>query len=71
MTILKPITKFTVSYVPATDTVDLNLIGTQAFATGGRLTVESGVAGASGAPVGGTTVFAISKKGNTITPSAS
>ncbi len=48
MTILKPITKFTVSYVPATDTVDLNLIGTQAFATGGRLTVESRVTGAAG-----------------------
>ncbi len=70
-TILKPITKFTISYVSATDTVDLNLIGTQAFATGGQLTVESGVTGATGAPVGGTTVFAISKKGNTITPSAS
>jgi hypothetical protein len=69
-TILKPITKFTVSYVAATDTVDLMLIGTQAFATGGQLTVESGVTGATGAPVGGTTVFAISKMGNTITPSS-
>ncbi len=39
-TILHPITRFTVSYVAATDTVDVMLIGTQAFPTGGRLTVE-------------------------------
>ena len=73
-TILHPITKFTVSYIPTTDSVDLTLIGTQTFPTGGQLTVvnrpPSGVTGASGAPLGGTTVFAISKKGTTITPTS-
>jgi hypothetical protein len=53
--------------------VDVTLIGTQAFPTGGRLTIvstpASGVTGASGAPISGTTVFAISKAGKTITPS--
>ena len=53
-TILHPITGFTVSYIQATDSVDLKLIGTQAFPTGGRLTVLSGspgeVSGASGTP---------------------
>ncbi len=71
-TILHPITGFTVSYIQATDSVDLKLIGTQAFPTGGRLTVLSGspgeVSSASGTPLEGTTVFAISKKGTTINP---
>jgi RHS repeat-associated protein len=72
-TILKPITNFTVSYNASSETVNLTLIGTQAFSTGGKLTVvgtpPNGVSGASGAPLAGTTVFAISKKGNAITPS--
>ena len=68
-TILHPITNFTVSYVAGTDTVDLSLIGTQAFASGGQLTVvKSGVMGASDAALAGSTVFAISKKGTTISP---
>jgi hypothetical protein len=71
-TILKPITNFTVSYNASSETVNLTLIGTQAFSTGGKLTVvgtpPNGVSGASGAPLAGSTVFAISKKGNTITP---
>ena len=70
--VLKPITKFTVSYSAGSEIVDLKLIGTQAFSTGGQLTIVSsssgGVSGATGAPLGGTTVFAISKKGNAITP---
>ena len=74
-TILHPITKFTVSYSAASDSVDLNLIGTQTFPTGGKLTVVNrppgGVSGATGAPLGGTTVFAISKTGRTITPTTS
>ena len=74
-TILKPITSFTVSYSAATDSVNLTLVGTQAFATGGKLTVvgtpPNGVSGASGAPLAGTNVFAISKKGNSITPTKS
>ena len=72
VTTLHPITKFTVSYIPANDSVDLTLIGTQSFPTGGRLTIVNtppgGVTGLSGALLAGTTVFAISKKGTTITP---
>ncbi len=67
--VLKPITAFRVSYSAGSEIVDLNLIGTQAFPTGGQLTIESGVTGATGAPIGGTTVFAISKNGKAITPS--
>jgi hypothetical protein len=63
-----------VSYVAATDSFDLTLIGTQTFPTGGQLTIVNrppgGVAGASGAQFAGTTVFAISKKGSTIRPTA-
>ncbi len=70
-TILKPITSFTVSYTAGSEVVDLKLIGTQAFATGGRLTIVSnssgGVLGASEVPISGSTVLTISKKGNTIT----
>jgi hypothetical protein len=69
--ILHPITQFTVSYSPAHNSVDLTLIGKQTFPTGGQLTIVSGpsggVTGASGAPLGGPTVFAISVKGRTIT----
>ena len=71
--ILKPITSFTVSYNAANDSVNLTLIGKQAFATGGQLTVigtpPNGVSGASGGALGGTNVFAISKNGKAITPS--
>jgi hypothetical protein len=73
-TILHPFTQFTVSYVAATDTVDLTLLGKPTFPTGGQLTVVNrapgGVEGATGAPLAGTTVFVISKKGKTITPSS-
>jgi hypothetical protein len=73
-TILHPITNFKVSYVPATDSIDLTLIGKQTFPTGGQLTIVNripgGVAGASGAPLGGNTVLAISKKGSTIRPTS-
>jgi sugar lactone lactonase YvrE len=72
-TILKPITNFTVSYDAAMETVNLTLIGKQAFPTGGKLTVigtpPNGVSGASGALLGGPTVFGISKNGKTIAPS--
>ncbi len=70
--ILHPITKFTVSYSPASDSVNLTLVGTQAFPTGGQLTIVSsppgGVSGATSAPLSGATVLAISAKGRTITP---
>jgi hypothetical protein len=72
-TILHAITKFTVSYSAASDAVALTLVGPQTFPTGGQLTIvagpSGGVTGASGAPVSGTTMLAISKKGSSITPS--
>src|SRR5262249_16916914 len=37
--ILKPISSFTVSYNATSDSVTLSLVGKQAFATGGQLTV--------------------------------
>jgi hypothetical protein len=59
-------------YSTANDSVDLTLIGKQTFATGGQLTIvcgpSGGVTGASGAPLGGTTVLAISAEGRMITP---
>ena len=70
-TILHPIAGFIVSYITATDTVDVNLIGTQTFPTGGGLTIVStpsrGVTSTSGLPISGKTTFAISKNGKTIT----
>jgi RHS repeat-associated protein len=69
--ILHPISGFTVSYSAAKNSVDLTLLGKQTFPTGGQLTIVSGpsagVKGASGAPLGGPTIFAISVKGRTIT----
>ena len=50
--ILHPLSGFTVSYSPASDSVTLTLAGTQTFPTGGQITVvggpTGGVAGASG-----------------------
>jgi len=57
MRIMHPISNFTVSYNAASDSVNLALVGTQPFPTGGQLTIVSGpsggVTGASGAPLGG------------------
>ena len=69
---LHPITNFTVSYTAASDSVTLTLAGKQAFPTGGQLTVlggsSGGIRGPSGAPLGGNTVFTISKGGKKIGP---
>ncbi len=67
VTVLKRI-GFRVSYDAAHETVDIAMAGKQTFPTGGQLTVESGVTGVTGVPVAGTTVFAISKAGRSITP---
>ncbi len=72
-TILHPITSFKVSYSATSDSVNLTLLGKQTFPTGGQLTIVNrapgGVEGATGALLAGKTVFAIAKKGRTITPS--
>ncbi len=66
--ILKPITNFNVSYVPANDAVDITFSGTETFPTGGQITVQSGVTGATGGALVGTTTFTIAPKGTRISP---
>jgi hypothetical protein len=69
---LHPLSGFTVSYSPGTDSVTLTFAGSQTFPTGGQITVVSGpsggVAGPSGSALAGTTVFSIAPKGRTIAP---
>jgi MBG domain len=66
--VAKPITSFTVDYNPATDSVTLELDGTQAFPLGGQLTVLSGATDGSGGVLTGTTVFKITVDGKKIVP---
>ena len=67
--VVHPIKRFTVTYTPASDSVTLELAGTQSFRTGGRLTVLPGVTSASGGALIGTTEFTITPGGKTIEPS--
>ena len=73
-TILHPIKSFKVSYSASADVVNLTLVGKQTFPTGGQLPIVNsapgGVEGATGVLLGGKTVFAIAKKGRTITPTS-
>ena len=66
--ILKPITNFTVSYVAATDAVDITFSSAETFPTGGQITVLSGVTSATGGALAGTTKFTIAPKGTRISP---
>jgi len=65
---LHPITNFTVSYTPASLALTVKLGSTQTFPTGGQITVLPGVTAGSGTVLEGTTVFAVSKGGKSITP---
>ncbi len=65
-TILHPITKFTVSYVAASDAVEIKLGAAETFPTGGRLTVLGGETTAAGGTLTGPAVFAIGKGGKSI-----
>ena len=67
--VVHPIKNFTVTYTPASDSVTLELAGTQSFPTGGRLTVLPGVTRDSGSVLIGTTEFTITPGGKTIEPS--
>ena len=67
--VLHPIERFTVTYAPASDSVTLELTGTQTFPKGGQLTVLPGVTGASDIVLDGTTVFTIAPGGKSIGPS--
>ena len=64
-----PMTDFTIAYTPGSDSVTLELGGSQAFPTGGQITVLPGVTGNSGGALVGTTVFAITPGGKTVEPS--
>jgi hypothetical protein len=66
--ILKPITNFTVSYLPANDAVAIAFSGKETFPTGGQITVLEGLTGASGGALEGTIVFNITPKGTNISP---
>ncbi len=65
-TILHPITKFTVSYVAASNAVEIKLGAAETFPTGGRLLVLGGETTAAGGTLSGPAVFAISKGGKSI-----
>ena len=67
--ILHPITKFTVSYVPVSDAVQITFGASETFPTGGQLTVLSGVKTASGGMLSGNAVFTISKGGKSVVAS--
>ena len=68
-TILQPITNFTVSYLAASDAVEITLGANETFPTGGQLTVLGGVTTAAGGTLTGNAVFTISKGGKSIEPS--
>jgi hypothetical protein len=64
-----PIKSFAVTYAPASDSVTLELAGTQSFPTGGQITVLPGVTGDSGSVLIEPTEFTITPGGKTIEPS--
>ncbi len=66
--VLHPIVGFRVSYDAGGDAVTIALAKRQRFPTGGQVTILGGLTSASGGPLGGTTVFAISRGGKSIVP---
>jgi uncharacterized protein YjdB len=66
VTILHPITQFTVAYDAASDAIEIKLLTKQTFATGGQLKVLGGLTTASGGMLSGPAVFTISKGGKSI-----
>ena len=68
-TILHPIKNFTVSYVAASDAIQIKLGATETFPTGGQITVLGGLTTASGSTLSGPAVFTVSKGGKSIGPS--
>jgi MBG domain (YGX type)/Bacterial Ig-like domain (group 3)/MBG domain len=67
-TIPQPITNFTVSYLAASDAVEITLGSAQTFPSGGQMTVSGGLTTASGGTLSGAAVFTISKGGKSIEP---
>jgi uncharacterized delta-60 repeat protein len=68
-TTLHPVANFRVSYIAASDAVQLTFGSKQAFPMGGRITVLPGLTTASGATLTGPAVFTITKGGNSVVPS--
>ena len=68
--ILHPIKNFKISYVAATNAVEIVFGSQQAFPTGGQITVLSGMTTASGSTLTGNANFTISKGGKHISLSS-
>ena len=66
--ILHPITNFSVSYLPASDAVEIEFGANETFPTGGQITVLGGITTGSGGTLTGTAIFAIAKGGKSIDP---
>jgi hypothetical protein len=60
-TILHPIKKFTVSYLPASNSVEIKLGAMKTFPTGGQITVQGGLTTAAGGTLAGPAELTISK----------
>ena len=67
--LLHPITNFTVSYLAASNAVEIAFAANDTFPTGGQITVLNGLTTASGGMLSGTAVFTVSKGGKSIGPS--
>jgi large repetitive protein len=68
-TVLQPIANFAVSYIAASDAVQITLGSNQTFPTGGQITILGGLTTASGATLTGPAVFTIAKGGRSVVPS--
>jgi hypothetical protein len=68
-TTLHPVANFRVSYIAASDAVQITFGSKQAFPMGGRITVLPGLTTASGATLTGPAVFTIAKGGTRVVPS--
>jgi hypothetical protein len=67
-TTLHPVANIVVSYIAASDAVQLTFRSKQAFPMGGRITVLPGITTASGATLTGPAVFTIANGGTRVVP---
>ena len=67
-TIPHSITNFTVTYLAASDAVEITLGAKETFPTGGQIMVLGGLSTAAGGTLSGTAVFTISKGGKSVGP---
>jgi hypothetical protein len=68
-TILQSITNFTVSYVAASDAVEITFGANETFPSSGQITVLGGLTTAAGGTLSGPAVFTIAKGGKSVGPS--